>query len=199
MDGDTVTHWLDGLREGDSMAAQKLWDRYFARLIRVAHARLQSISPVREAEDVALSAMKSLMIGIEAGKFSDLNDESNLWPLLVTITARKSYGEMRRQLAQKRSVSSTEYLGSLRQVIGNEPSPDFAAEVADELERLVALSGEPMLATIAQRKLEGFSNEEIAQELDCSSKTIQRKLRRIRQEWEEGDENAFEDEAPSLP
>ena len=32
----SVSHWLDGLRGGDSVAAQELWNRYFARLVSVA-------------------------------------------------------------------------------------------------------------------------------------------------------------------
>jgi DNA-directed RNA polymerase specialized sigma24 family protein len=36
---------------------------------------------------------------------------------------------------------------------------------------------------VALLKLEGFSNEEIARSLDCSLRTVERKLEEIRKRW----------------
>ena len=181
----SVSHWLDGLREGDSVAAQELWDRYFARLATVAQARLQSLTREASGEDVALSAIKSVMIGVRENRYPDLTDRSGLWPLLVTITARKSVSEQRRQLAQKRTRAIECRLEDVQDYIGVEPSPEFAIEVADELERLVRVLDDPNLRKVVEQKLAGFTNEEIAEELDCSTRTVIRKLKRIRQEWRE--------------
>ena len=182
-DQGSVSHWLDGLREGDSAAAQELWDRYFARLAGIAQTRLMSLSREASGEDVALSALKSVMIGVRENKFPDLTDRSGLWPLLVTITARKSVSEQRRQLAQKRSRAMECRLEDVQDYIGVEPSPEFAVEVADELERLFRALDDSTLCLIVERKLGGCTNEEIAEELGCSVRTVIRKLKRIRQEW----------------
>jgi DNA-directed RNA polymerase specialized sigma24 family protein len=40
-----------------------------------------------------------------------------------------------------------------------------------------------MLRTVALRKLEGYRNSEIAAQLDCATRTVERKLRRIRALW----------------
>ena len=40
-DEGSVTRWLGDLKAGDPDAAQKLWERYFASLVRLAHARLR--------------------------------------------------------------------------------------------------------------------------------------------------------------
>ena len=57
--------------------------------------------------------------------------------------------------------------------------------MTESLDALVTALGDDTLRVIAQRKLEGFANEEIAEQLDVSTRTIVRKLARIRQEWEE--------------
>jgi DNA-directed RNA polymerase specialized sigma24 family protein len=80
----------------------------------------------------------------------------------------------------------------LQEYVGEEPSPEFALEVADELERLVLQFDDPTLRTITQRKLEGFTNDEIAKGLRCSPRTVIRKLNRIRQEWEEKELNGHD-------
>ena len=56
----SVTHWFEELKQGDSAAAQALWERYFPELVRLARQKLRG-APRRAAdeEDVAASAMKS--------------------------------------------------------------------------------------------------------------------------------------------
>jgi hypothetical protein len=36
----SVTHWIQELRAGDPIAAQKLWERYFRRLVGLARQKL---------------------------------------------------------------------------------------------------------------------------------------------------------------
>lgn len=183
----SVSHWLEGLRDGDSIAAQRLWDRYFAELVAVARARLRQLPRDGTPEDVALSALKSVMVAVEAGRHPDLADRTSLWPLLVTVTARKSVDELRRRAAKKRSSQVTTQVEDLRTIIGEQPSPEFVVEVADELERLISAFDDSTLRTIALRKLEGYSNDEIAEELSVSVRTVIRKVNRIRQEWDENE------------
>ena len=53
----SITRCIQALKEGDQAAAQRIWESYISRLIRLARARLHD-SPRRAAdeEDVALSA-----------------------------------------------------------------------------------------------------------------------------------------------
>lgn len=179
----SVTHWIEGLRAGDSLAAQNLWSRYFARLAPLAQARLARLARDRTGEDIALSALKSVMIGIRENRFPDLADGEGLWPLLVTITARKAISEQRRQLAERRRPDRECRFDDVQEYLGTEPTPEFAVEVADELERLAEGLGDADLKRIVELKLGGSTNDEIADELGCTSRTITRKLSRIREEW----------------
>ena len=47
VDDDSVSRWLDGLRAGDADDIQRLWDRYFQGLVRVAGAQDARRSPPR--------------------------------------------------------------------------------------------------------------------------------------------------------
>jgi len=38
----SVTHWIGRLKAGDPSAAQKLWEAYFQRLVRLARGRLRT-------------------------------------------------------------------------------------------------------------------------------------------------------------
>jgi DNA-directed RNA polymerase specialized sigma24 family protein len=186
----SVTHWLGQLRLGDAAAAQPLWEGYFHRLVGLARAKLRG-SPRRAAdeEDVALSAFDSFCRGVERGRFPQLEDRDNLWKLLVTITARKALRLVRDQQRQKRGGAPPEARdpsaaeGNVEEILGREPTPAFAAQVAEECRRLLEGLGDPELEQLALFKMEGHTNEEVAALLGRAPSTVERKLRIIRSRW----------------
>lgn len=187
-DAASVTIWIDQLRAGDSRAAQKLWEGYFHRLVSLARGKLRSM-PRRGAdeEDVALSAFDSFFRGVEQGRFPQLDDRDDLWQILLMITERKAFDLLEHEGRQKRDWrrnQSTDASSGKLVLAGREPDPAFAAQVAEECEKLLTKLADANLRLIAVRKMEGYTNNEIAKELGCSLVTIERRLRLIRLEWE---------------
>ena len=74
---------------------------------------------------------------------------------------------------------------ALEQIEGLEPTPAFAAQVAEECRRLLERLDSPELRSVALLKVEGYSNEEIAAQLGCGLRTVERRLRLIRSIWEQ--------------
>src|SRR5262249_28795780 len=131
----SVTQWINLLRTGDPVAAQRLWERYFDKLVELAGQRLKGL-PLRAAdeEDVALSTIAALCQGVQSGRYPQLRDRDELWRLLVVLTAQKVLGLVRRERAQKRTAppgnpATEEELGL---IVGREPTPEFAAQVAEQ-------------------------------------------------------------------
>lgn len=183
----TVTQWIEQLKAGEAVAAQRLWEGYFAQMVQLARKRLHA-APRRAAdeEDVALSAFKSFCLGAQAGRFPQLNDRDSLWPLLVAITSHKAVDAQRRESSQKRGggrIASDNDALSLEQVLATEPTPDLAAQMVEEFDRLLNLLTDESLRQIALWRLDGLSVDEIAQQLDCVPRTVERKLHRIRTLW----------------
>jgi DNA-directed RNA polymerase specialized sigma24 family protein len=73
----------------------------------------------------------------------------------------------------------------LAQQPGPAPTPEFVAMVDEECERLLQALGDEELRRIAVWKLEGLTNEEIAERMSCITRTVERKLKRIRDKWTE--------------
>lgn len=69
-------------------------------------------------------------------------------------------------------------------VIGREPTAEFAAQVAEESERLLELLPDEAMRSLARLKMEGYDNKEAAQQLDCGLRTVERRLGLIRAIWE---------------
>ena len=181
----SVTLWLSHLKAGDDEAAELLWQRYFQRLAALARVRLQNATHDIDEEDVAHSALKSVFMGAQDGRFPQLNDRTALWPLLVTITLRKTTNALRRQFAQRRSPQAEDRTAKLTEIVDDQPSPTLIPELADELRHLMQILGDEVLIRIAQLRLEGYTVAEIASEVELGERTVARKIARIRQEWEE--------------
>src|SRR5262245_52808062 len=192
----SVTRWVTALKGGDAAAAQPIWERYYRRLVALARQKLHS-STRRGAdeEDVVQNAFHSFFRGLARGRYPQLHDRDNLWRLLVVITARKALDQLAHEHSRRRGGGTAPgqsriYLGepgrneaALEQVVGAEPTPEFAAQVADEYRRLLDLLGDDSLRQVAVRKREGYSNDEIADQLACSRRTVARKLEAIRILW----------------
>jgi RNA polymerase sigma factor (sigma-70 family) len=191
----SVTTWIGMLEKGDDAAAQRLWERYYARLIELAQAQMRGMAKrVADEEDVVLSAFHTLCTAAVAKRVPQLSNRDDLWRTLVLITAGKAVDERRRQNSQKRGGApeaasnmkrrQRRDLSYLENVIGTEPDPSFAAQIQDEFQLLLSRLADDGLRAIALSKLEGFSNEEIAEQLNCSLRTITRRLTLIRRTWE---------------
>jgi DNA-directed RNA polymerase specialized sigma24 family protein len=202
--GGSVTRWVHDLKEGDELAAYELWKRYFHRLVGLANQKLRKLDHHAifvDGEDLAQSAFQSLCDGASHGRFDQLGDRDDLWRLLVVITSRKASDQKLRDLRQKRGGgrvrTETEVVKDLDgpgrwaslwdQIPSDEPTPEFAAMIAEEYQRRLASLGKDELRRIAVLRMEGYSNEEIAAQLNCALRTVARRLDMIRATWGAGE------------
>jgi DNA-directed RNA polymerase specialized sigma24 family protein len=202
MTNESVTQRIGRLKEGEREAVQQLWERYYARLVRLARGWLRrrpTATRADGADDVALDAFDSFCRRAEEGRFPRLIDRDDLWQLLVVIAYRKTCNlvghEERRQPSGGRVVHASALAAGMEgdegaqfaDLISREPDPALAAEAAEECRRLLAALGDEELRRVALWKLEGCTNEEIAARMNGgkgrSVPTVERKLDRIRRTW----------------
>jgi len=191
----SITVWIDLLKAGDSAAARPLWAAYFDRLVHLARRHLGARpAAAADEEDAALSAFDSFCRRVRAGRFPDLNDRDDLWKLLIAITAHKAFNQMRDERRRKRGGGRVRHASALAvddgpdafaDLLGREPTPELAAQAAEECRRLLDGLGDADLRAVAVAKMEGWTNAEIAARRGCSLVTVERKLRLIRRLWEQ--------------
>jgi DNA-directed RNA polymerase specialized sigma24 family protein len=192
----SVTRWIGHLKRGDADAAHHLWQRYFHRIVALARAKLRHAPrAVADEEDAALSAFRNLCEGAAQGRFDLLHDRDDLWRLLIVITARKAADLNKRQNRVKRGggrILGQSDLGggdsrgpaALERIAGDEPTPEFIAELAEEFRRRLDQLGDVTLRRVALLRLEGYDYDEIAQRLGVARRTVARKLEMIRDAWD---------------
>lgn len=187
--------WIQQLKIKNPQATNEIWQRCFEKVVAYASRRLGG-SPRREAdeEDVALSAMHNFFRGVDNDRFSQLATTDDLWKVLFTVTDREAKKQLRTRAALKRGGGEVRGESVFENVDGDglgiagiearseqcALAETLPAECAELLEKL----HDEQLRRIAMMKLHGYTNTEIARKLCCAVRSVERKLRRIRQEWE---------------
>jgi RNA polymerase sigma factor (sigma-70 family) len=193
----SVTRLVQFLRSGNAaereLAARLIWQRYLRDLLELARNNLNKRIRRREdEEDVLQSMYKSFCLRQQRGEF-DLASRDALWKLLVTITLRKARNAAKKQLREKRDVGREQTISDrddgesdewvLEQMDASGPSPAEAAVLNEALERRLEALADPELRQIAMLRLEGYTNREIADQFDCTERSIERRMERIRNKW----------------
>ena len=191
MSSDSVTGWINQLADGNQQAAEQLWQHIAVRLQEFAAQRLDMRTRRHYDEcDAANSAFHSLCRGLADGRL-DAENRDALWGLLAVITSRKISAQQRYLNRQKRGGGAVqgesafvEFGGAgINEVGGNEQPPDELAEISESCTQLLSALPDDTMKRIVLLKFQGDTNSEIASELNCTERTIERKLERVRRIW----------------
>ncbi len=195
--GGSVTECLDRAKQGESYAQYQLWERYLHRLLTLARDRLRGrCDQMTEPDDVAQIVFNDFLRGIERGRFQQMDSRDDLWQVLVMLTRRKSVNARRRGSAKKRNpnlaCASGNGVGAdagvehwLDSLISKDPTPLEAVLLTEEVECRISVLENEKLQHIAIAKMRGFNNQDIAIQLGCSLRSVERKLSIIRRKWAE--------------
>ena len=191
MSSDSITGWINQLADGNQQAAEQLWQHISTRLLEFARQKLNSqIRRRYDEDDAANSAFHSLCRGLSEGRIEAENRDA-LWGLLAVITSRKISAQQRHFNRQKRGGGAVRgesafaefgYAG-INAIVGNQPTPDVLAEVSESCARMLDALPDETMKKIVLLKFQGSTNGEVADELKCTRRTIERKLERIRRIW----------------
>lgn len=146
-----------------------------------------------DPEDVAGSAMFALMQGLRQGNFHSVKNRDQLWQMLVMIAARKAANKAKFFDRDKRGgkrIRGDSALGdackeNLAQYIDETEDPAKLVEIEMTCRELLSALPDDNYREIALMRFGGLSNQEIGNKLECSTRTIDRKLVTIREAWDQ--------------
>ena len=175
---------IDLWRKGDQDAARQIVDRYFGRLLVLARRRIsQRLASRVDPEDIVQSVFRTFFVRLKDGQFV-FHEEDDLCKLLMRITLHKTLRQVAFHKAAKRDPNletNQEEQGreQLLALLDREPSAEATVAFLDQLEHfLVQL--DPKTRRILEMRVQGYSNDEIAKELNVYDRKIRRAVERVR-------------------
>src|SRR5262245_13834572 len=163
----------------DEDAAVAVFEQYAERLTRLARSRISARLAARiDAEDIVQSAYRSFFVAAREGRF-EVAHGGDLWRLLVELVLHKLYGQVVRHSALRRSIvreqAWNDSVLEFKAIADREPTPDEAAATGEELEAILGQLA-PRERLAVEMRLQGYEQQEIADRLKCSERTVRRML-----------------------
>lgn len=169
---------LEGVRRGDDQACQQFWDHYGPLIENVAARHLSPGMNRRVGpQSIQISACRTFFRRAQDGEF-EFRDADSLWRLLCTITLNKVREKKRFHLRKRRTLRAEEGINELIEVAGREPTPADEVAFNDELQEIMT-SFDDMESSVVEMRLQKYTNDEIAERLECSERTVRRMMKRI--------------------
>ena len=134
-------------------------------------------------------------VGAARGRFAEHMRRDDLWHLLLHLTKQKTVDYIRHQTRLKRGggdvrgesvfldPANSSATGGLDQIVADEPGPEMLAVMEEQHRRLLEMLPNGILRQIAIGRLQGGSNEDIAAQMKLSVRSVERKLKLIRERW----------------
>jgi RNA polymerase sigma-70 factor, ECF subfamily len=189
--GETFPQLLARVREGDDEAAAVIFRRFVDQLAAKAHRHLApAVRRQADPEDVVQSVYRTFFRRVREGQFQ-LDHWGSLWGLLTRITVRKCSrvgGRVKKRPGEVSLASGEDSVESGLDwaALAREPSPAEAAALNDTLDTVLA----PLREThreVVVLTLQGYTQEEIAEQVGCSSRTVRRVLTQVQDELQKLD------------
>jgi RNA polymerase sigma-70 factor (ECF subfamily) len=186
LQGDPKELLLARARAGDEAAWEELFRTCYPKLIRAVRRKLDPpLRSLYDSTDFASDVMKSL-----AAKFDRLDFPSleSLYAFLKKAAEQKVIDEWRKRHTLKRDISREQSIDAasdeerseaLRSV---DPTASQVAQESEVRERLLDRENQAERTAI-EMKREGYSNPEIADQIDWSLRKLQRFFEKLHESW----------------
>jgi RNA polymerase sigma factor (sigma-70 family) len=207
----SVSIWIQQLKDNEEVALAELHMRYWPFLVNLARRKLGG-APRRatDEEDVAQQAFWQFCRSVRAGNFPHLVNRHDLLALLSHITACQAVNQIKHELGVKKrgagEVKGESVLDLLRDSGDGSPrgleqiedpslSPTETTLLKDCYQHYVqALPSH--LRDFAELHLAGLTYREIAERLECTERTVDRKMALIQANWRRQAERDLSDDLP---
>jgi len=191
---ESSTDLVDRWRGGDEDAASELHQRYGERLVMLARRRMANKWQGRfDPEDVVQSVFRTMFRRTQAGSFEFQKDD-DFWKLMVTITLNKVRNRVR---GKKRDPDreKNQFDDGLAAVMSREPGTADVVAFTDLLDTIQKRLS-PIEQQLLNLRLEGYTQEEIAEQNEVDVRTVRRRLNKIREKVAEFAEDMADESSP---
>ncbi len=193
-DSQQIANYFAKLEADEPDAVEPLCTLYYEKLAAIARRRFGSF-PLRVIDEYAIAndVLQAFHARARRGEFATIREPSGLLLVLSQLTRDRVVDAIRRQTAQKRgggrirgnsifSPTDGQRSGDFDRFRGEQETPSTKEIATEQIQQLLDKLSDSDLRTILVLRYEGLTNEEIAEQMQLSIATVERKRRRIREQ-----------------
>jgi len=170
---------IEGVRAGDPESLASFFSRYGPALERIAARAIEPGMRRRFGPETIAQSVCRTFLRRAAGDEFELADGDSLWRLLCAIALTKVREKARYHLRHKRGVNREVPLDTATDLgPGRGPSAEDEVVFADQFEHLLDTLDDEQ-RKLLELRLEDLTQEEIAERMSCSERTVRRLLKRL--------------------
>jgi DNA-directed RNA polymerase specialized sigma24 family protein len=180
----SVSGWIAQAKQGDELALTNLHRRYWPQLVALARQRLQASPIPSDEEDVAQQAFFGFYEAIKHQRVPRLENRHQFLALLSHIIACKACNRVRHELSQRKGSGRVRgEPGFIELIEDANHTPLQEAILRDCYQKYVGELPEG-LRRYAELFLQGHTRQEIARQIGCVDRTVDRKIMLLKQYWQ---------------
>jgi DNA-directed RNA polymerase specialized sigma24 family protein len=180
--GHTITALLSGVKQADNDAAHALFGKCYDRVVAISLKKLGNM-PRRgfDEDDVANSAFHEFLSRAAAGGFKKLENREDVWQVLTLLVGDKIGDRLRHEGRMKRGGGEPGVpLVDVAEVVSKLDDPALEAEINDAKRVFLANLPSDDHRRVVELMAEGRTHEDIANTLNLSLRTVDRRVEDIR-------------------
>lgn len=178
----SITALLSGVKQADRDAVRALFDKCYLRVTDISRRKLGR-APRRgfDDDDVANSAFWEFLSRAAEGRFLKLETREDVWQVLTLLVGDKVADRLRHEGRRKRGGGEPGVpLEEVAEAVSKLDDPSLEAEVNDAKEVFLANLPSDDHRRVVELLAEGRTHEEIAEILNLSIRTVDRRVEDVR-------------------
>ena len=175
MDNAPVTGWLNAARQNDENAVRKLFDLFYASLVKAADRKLGRRRVPMDGSDIANSAFNTFIRRLQQGEFCDVDNRVSIEKMLMTIAIRKAANRVRSENAKRRGGDRLRYsVERDNDVYVKNVSTCDLDETLEEFAEAIPSGIRENAIQVLRLRLEAYTHSECAARMEISQRSVER-------------------------
>jgi RNA polymerase sigma factor (sigma-70 family) len=180
--GHSITALLSGVKRADRAAVHAFFEKCYSRIVAVGLKKLGG-TPRRgfDEDDVANSAFREFLQRAAEGRFNKLENRQDLWQVMALLVGDKIGDRFRHEGRLKRGGGEPGVsLEDVAEAVAKLDDPSLEVEIDDAKEVFLSKLPSDDHRRVVKLLAEGRTHEEIAEVLNLSVRTVDRRIEDIR-------------------
>jgi RNA polymerase sigma factor (sigma-70 family) len=180
----SVSQWIAQAKAGDELALAKLHQRYWPALVGLARQRLHGSPIPSDEDDIAQQAFLGFYEALKSQRVPKLVNRHQFLALLSHIVSCKACNQVTHERTARKGGGRVQQGSAVMRLAEDSRNSPLEEAILNDCYRKYVGNIPDSLLRFAELFLQGYTRQEIAEQMGCADRTVDRKLALVRAHWQ---------------